>query len=493
MSVPYESPISEEDTDFAHIRDSFYILTTMNQYSMKARASLKKEAEGLLRIVLFSKDLKMHTIDGSLVEFLPEARRELAGELREGPFGHLGENTTAHDLALGLLLGWLPVLILSSIVDRNPVAADDVRRKLNKLVDLVRYSLRDKDIRQDYIESTQNSCKSRREFDSMRDWIDRISQDSEYMDNFFTSFAGQGRVRWHYGAAHPILSDIEQCYVAERGRNWLADEEEARTSLVLGEVEEGLVWFDFRELWQIGSAIIIVSFTCFGAFVISFYTPTVGLGCRSGGYMVFCSISAGLLICELLVWWLASPVRLEKPQALVRLNSRLQSNAMVVAFEDSSCSLFQKLTSRIAQLWLRIVDGAIRAVIGVVAWRQSPDRRRRVEERMRTSLEVCRDYTLKEWTERFFFRPIELINAAWLLYIVMAQTFGWYKNCNCVTSTWGGRGGYLDFTQSDVTNSPWVLWYWTSGTVLASTTMGLAMIYIIAEVGGTSGGLVVRD
>lgn len=84
MSVPYESPISEEDTDFAHIRDSFYILTTMNQYSMKARASLKKEAEGLLRIVLFSKDLKMHTIDGSLVEFLPEARRELAGELREG-------------------------------------------------------------------------------------------------------------------------------------------------------------------------------------------------------------------------------------------------------------------------------------------------------------------------------------------------------------------------------------------------------------------------
>lgn len=360
------------------------------------------------------------------------------------------------------------MLILSSIVDRNPVAADDVRRKFNKLVDLVRHSLKDGCIRRDYIEATRTSCKSPKEFDSMCDWIDRISQDSEFMDNFFISFAGQGRVRWHYGAAHPILSDIEQCYVAERGRNWLENEEEARTSLVLGEVEEGLVWFDFRELWQIGSAIIIVAFTCFGAFVISFYTPTVGLGCRSGGYMVFCSISAGLLICELLVWWLASPVRLEKPQVLVRLNSRLQSNAAFVAFEDSSCSFFQRLTSGIARLWMRIVDGAIRAVIDVVAWRQSTDRRRRVEERMQTSLEVCRNYTLKEWTERFFFRPIELINATWLLYIIMAQTFGWYKNCNCVTSTWGGRGGYLDFTQSDVTNSPWVLWYCKSVLLIRS-------------------------
>lgn len=84
MSIPYESTIPGKNSDFAQIRDSFYILTTMNQYSMKARASLKKEAEGLLRIVLFSKDLKMRNIDKSLVEFLPEARRELAKELREG-------------------------------------------------------------------------------------------------------------------------------------------------------------------------------------------------------------------------------------------------------------------------------------------------------------------------------------------------------------------------------------------------------------------------
>jgi hypothetical protein len=37
-------------------------------------------------------------------------------------FGSLGDNTTAHSLALGLGLVWLPALVFMTIVDRNPVS-----------------------------------------------------------------------------------------------------------------------------------------------------------------------------------------------------------------------------------------------------------------------------------------------------------------------------------------------------------------------------------
>lgn len=58
-------------------------------------------------------------------------------------FSEIGSNETAHDLGLGLLLAWLPILVLSSITDRNPVATDEIRQQLNKLLDLVRTALLD--------------------------------------------------------------------------------------------------------------------------------------------------------------------------------------------------------------------------------------------------------------------------------------------------------------------------------------------------------------
>ena len=37
-------------------------------------------------------------------------------------FADLGQWVTAHSLALGLLMGWLPMVVMFSIVDRNPVS-----------------------------------------------------------------------------------------------------------------------------------------------------------------------------------------------------------------------------------------------------------------------------------------------------------------------------------------------------------------------------------
>jgi hypothetical protein len=218
MAVPYEDPVPGKGSDFASIRDSFYLLMTMNQYTMNERVAARKSSEGLLRIVLFSKDLQLRDSDLSL----KDTRQKLAEELREGrkrgvvpvfistmwflfalaisiqgAFGFLGENTTAHDLALGFLLSWLPVLILGSIVDRNPVAAEDVRRKLNKLVDDVRISLLDDEFKNAFIRSFNGQPESAR----MVGWVKEVCDNSQYDTNFFTAFAGQGRRPWHYGAA----------------------------------------------------------------------------------------------------------------------------------------------------------------------------------------------------------------------------------------------------------------------------------------------------
>jgi hypothetical protein len=43
-------------------------------------------------------------------------------------FGDVGEGTTGHVLTLGILVSWLPLLVLFTILDRNPVSADRSRQ-----------------------------------------------------------------------------------------------------------------------------------------------------------------------------------------------------------------------------------------------------------------------------------------------------------------------------------------------------------------------------
>ena len=79
MAVKYEQT-PQLESDFGSMRDSMYLLMAMNQYTLKNEVvSSSKEAEGLLRIVLFSKDLKLTDTKKSLRQI----RRILAGELRQ--------------------------------------------------------------------------------------------------------------------------------------------------------------------------------------------------------------------------------------------------------------------------------------------------------------------------------------------------------------------------------------------------------------------------
>lgn len=154
-------------------------------------------------------------------------------------FNDIGSNLQAHNLAMGLFISWLPILILCSILDRNPVASDDIQRKLNKLVDLVCDSLLDEGIRIAYIAS----CGDMPQAQQMAWWVGKIADKARVIKGeYFCGFAGQARTRFHYGAAYAVLCDVERSFLAERGRDWLQNPRKARAALVLGRVDRGFTW-----------------------------------------------------------------------------------------------------------------------------------------------------------------------------------------------------------------------------------------------------------
>ena len=101
------------------------------------------------------------------------------------------------------------------IVDRNTIAAERIAFKLNQtLLASVRSALRNDGLRMIYGERIQAPS-------DFFDWIPKL--DDESFDNFFTDYAGQARIRWHYGVAHSLLCNFEDSFMAESGRDWLTE------------------------------------------------------------------------------------------------------------------------------------------------------------------------------------------------------------------------------------------------------------------------------
>jgi hypothetical protein len=83
MASPYDT-VPHEESEFSLMRDSFYILMNTNQYRMKWPICMTKEAEGLLRILLFSKDLRLVGSTKSLREKRTDLAKELRSNRRRG-------------------------------------------------------------------------------------------------------------------------------------------------------------------------------------------------------------------------------------------------------------------------------------------------------------------------------------------------------------------------------------------------------------------------
>jgi hypothetical protein len=205
----------------------------------------------------------------------------------------------------------------------------------------------------------------------------------------------------------------------------LANEKEARSSLVLGAInDEGLLWFDIREFWQVGSAVLIVLGSCGGAFTLSYFTPTVGLGCRSGGYTIFFCIAMGLLIVEMTVWLILSPYEMDT-HWIRRTATRLHSNATISHLEENAHGRWLKLKRRASSFFLRTEDRLNQLVVWLVLLLPWQDRRakgRAVKESVEEGFMNLRGMSSQRKWEVFFFRPVEIFNAVWLVsFLFMAQ------------------------------------------------------------------------
>ena len=401
--------------DVLDMRDALYILGVMNQYTVKSQVN-PEEAETLLRKALFA-DIPLNGGRTTLTK----RRQKLALTLREGrkrgivpvfvtlmwfmfalaisiegAFSSLGENSTAHDLALGMLLAWFPVLILSSIVDRNPTQTARSCAKLNKFLREVELAL-------------------------LADEMSFDQRERSLASGFFCEFAGQGRVRWHYGVAHPILAGMESVLLdrldQKNARKWLQIPG-IRNDLIQGPGKEVLLLhFDLREFWEILSAFLIVVGTISGAFVLSFRTPTIGLGCRAGGYAIFGILATGIFALELLTWYfIVAPTKKE--------------------------------LNRIGE--------------------QIPQKTRKQKEKVIATL-------------NWLFRLMELTSTAWLVYIVMAQTIGSYRTCDCQSSTWGRDGGYIDAQIAVKADGNAVEPWWITGVLMSSLIMFTAIAFLVVE------------
>lgn len=299
-------------------------------------------------------------------------------------WGQLGANATAHNLAMGLLTAWLPVLILCCIVDRNPAASEAVQKALMAHIKLTRETLVSRQERQEALEREEAQPHSRKNSYEAH-WTYHLKSNFDDWDRLFNRFAGQGRVRFHYGVAQPIIRGIEQTLDMQNGgRGWLS-RPYARRNLIDGRgTAKGLALIDKKEVWQLISAHLIVFSTVAGAFVVSFFTPTVGLGCRSGGYMVFYILAVSAFVLEYACWWITK-----------------------VAVYDSAAP---ELTPHLGNSWKKLHT-----------WWNILNSRTRFE--------------------LLILRPIEIVNASWLVYILVAQTFGSYETCKCMASVWGFNSG----------------------------------------------------
>jgi hypothetical protein len=443
-------PAKSQRTEFASMRDSFYLLSVMNQFNIPLLLPRSLSTETMLRIALFSDTLVLTEDAG--YRNLPQMREALVRGLRSRrrrgtvpvfisifwflvslgisintAFGQLGGNATAHNLALGLMLGWLPIFILACIVDRNPVSTNDIRDLLNGFLDTVRLSLLDVDNQKTYVRRESRVA-------GQLEWLNDL-KDPDYeeaLKSLFRDFAGQGRTRWHYGVAHSVLAAVEDVGVAEIGRGWLESLLDRHDKLVLGPAApSGLHYFDLNEVWQIAAAIFIVLGTLLGAFIISIFRPTVGLGCRSGGYMIYFLLALASFGFEMLVW--------------TDINKNFEGRAAIPK------------------------PGFLRRMSNAGG--------------MEPFMTRFRKLMTHETLERAVFIPWDIINTGWLVYIVCSQTFGLYNTGECIGSKWGlgYSGGYVDFLSVVTYKAQGIIVYWAAGTALSGAFLLVASIYIFVK------------
>ncbi|KAK5090181.1 hypothetical protein LTR05_000351 [Lithohypha guttulata] len=325
-------------------RDTLYILSCINQYQYPRRPKTDgndhRRDVALLRGILYPYVQDSEKLPDTLRNKLECLSTHLAFQLRlqrrKGvyplwlniiwfllsfvfsivtAFASLGDNTTAHSLALGLLLSWMPTLVLATIIDRNPASETRcgilIQRWLytvdalfaaealgmgnipgihaSSTDELTVDDCGDEDISLLSIRDPGNVYPARRQ-----DTEQRVASDSivntrqwhkcaEMRDFYVGDFVGQGR-RMRYCAVADTVLDLKLDRKTPRSIDLPGDSEAVhfREALPNRPQEWYLVWLVSQFLVGAGYAT---------AFVVSFKTPTIGLGCRTLSYTTWYLLS----------------------------------------------------------------------------------------------------------------------------------------------------------------------------------------------------------
>lgn len=238
----------------------------------------------------------------------------------------LGERTTTHSLAFGILITWLPLLLLFSILDRNPNSADRTREFIRRWLWNVRA-----------VQEWERERERERELQGSRYrggaaspppywWTEErerqvaraAAEEEEQADpepagysccapasrgrlhgHELGAFIGQGRKMGYFGLALSLVK------AAQRSKNGSEDQETFSLTGAQGAATTGgfdtLVVNRTREhlaarpplAWLLLAltALAMVWWELGMALTISYNIPTVGIGCRSGSYLVYGGLS----------------------------------------------------------------------------------------------------------------------------------------------------------------------------------------------------------
>jgi len=196
---------------------------------------------------------------------------------------------------------------------------------------------------------------------------------------------------------HAILAGIEKSYAAEHGRGWLAHGELAKAALLLPYAGKGFNVVDHRLLLQAAAAFVIIYGNIGSGFLISYFTPPLGISCRAFGYLIFG-------------------------------------------------------TSTLAVAAIEVVLGSART---------SASTARRVG-----------GYTLL---------TLEAFNVCWLLGTTVAQTFGFYQTCFCLSNRFDGGLGYIQFDDVEANHSDLTITVWSVSAGVAGTILLTSLAYLVIE------------
>ncbi|KAL2681132.1 hypothetical protein Neosp_008736 [[Neocosmospora] mangrovei] len=182
-------------------------------------------------------------------------------------------NRTGSPLTLGLLYCWLPLLVIFTIIDRNPVSADRSAALMSRWlfnVDAVLTSARDAGADLNNMQTPV--------------WWSR-NRPAAALEVFeIQEFIGQGRKIKYCGLADAVIRTVQDLQERKRPLGNNLDEYRLCAQTVLSHLNGTR-----PTQWWVTAfvSLFLVVFEVMMAFLVAFCTPTFGLGCWSGGLLLY--------------------------------------------------------------------------------------------------------------------------------------------------------------------------------------------------------------